>query len=1786
MIDQAENQMLRYVRLTILCSAFGVLSLLSGPKFLHGQSAVPEQDEITSRYFEVLIRRPRPGTALDRIYSHHLQNRTLDEFLKSLDLEETATQAGEHQMVLGLIQLRRGQYSKAIESLGKAERWLENDAMASFHLGKALLAIGKTDEAARAMQRAIDRGPNRLESSEVFLELGRILARSGESDRAISVWSQLQTQFPGDQRIGERIATTMVDEKLFEPALVRYTELAETTRDPQQKILFQIEAAELQRDLKKFDEATKQLQSILTRLRPGSWLYRDVRDRLESVFLKDGAYGELADLYSTAIERSPDDLSLRVRLGQIQILAGHLDRAEKTLATAIQLAPDNIAARTAMIDVLDRRDDVAEASVHFDKLIQLEPNNPDYYIRWGRMLLSDGDTDLAQRRDAATDVWKRLLQTRPEDPVLIARMAKLLTTIEQSEQAIALFRRAIAVAPESPQYREYLGEYLYRLNRSDEAIEVWQSIATGPRRDRDSFVRVAEVLYQFRLYDLSLKAWRQASAFDLTFDQQLRYADALVISAAYEQAITQLEAAEKIAETDDERWRVLRNQISAYTSGGRLREKIADVAAQDPTTQNRILLALLYHADGQSSLASRTISAATTLDPDHVNALVVAAEIAEDQDRSLDAIKTYERLIEIDLRYRNQYLQRVIALHRRLGNSKQALKAAGDLIDVAPGSPDSYRIFAEIATQMGRNEEAVVALHNAIAIAPRDNVHRLMLAKHLAGQFQTDEAIELYWEAMQYERDWDGRHRLIGEMAALYERRGISDQLLRRIESFQGDSKDPLEARRLAASFWQVMGDYKQAGFILQRLSDERPDDTQLIRQTVACLISAKDYRAAVAYQSQLIDLDGSERELDLLTRLQLKLSKILPLELHQRQLAATRDPAIILSIIERAFGENPQHAVELCRIAVDRDPSLWGIKSVYAQLLMMIGDAEGIDSDRAASQVAAEIAALDLNDDVPPPSRKRHEMNQANAAAFYTMTFQSNSQPKKTQPAQSTFTLPKHELPAILGRMFGTVRTGSATMNATRTGPIRFHVPVDFNQARWFSYAIQVLVKCKQNNAAGKDQSVGEVIAELFPMPDPEDIEDPVALRRMMSFHHLEQSLAGRNDPPPESLLWRMADVEPIGEHPDLTSMLDLRINSIRKNTGGDLVGQIPLDTNKLRILTKVVSEHHKHRASGNDSAAQIVHGLNLYRYLITEYRYTGREHPRIVSNSTRLAATSFAQAIADIQIALWEQDISRADSLIPQLAEIARQDRHSHLVNQLIADPTLSWAFSPTSNDEISFIRRHRVALVDAWLAHCSRHATLLQTRATAEQFVDQYGEGQIETDIAMPSRTITGYIRLSLTTTLSKNLINSYVLDGLKQLVVHFDDTKITRESIKVSDECLAGLRRKIGGATSQEQKLRRLVVALANCWNNDPDQCYAELSAFCRDQPEDIDLQIETARFEFDQDALDQAIERLSQIETADQTSLIQIGLANTRLAHRNGMPYLARLSAKKILELDLDPPTRSAIASHLQGLGITVVAALNAGSSAGSSTATLGFFPQDDILQLRLAKSLFDSGNRITAAEIAFAIVKNQSQNKRIYQTSTRSQAIDILLRAGRIDQLIATTRRRLESPDPPQGLAEELAELYQIAGRSEQATQLWEREIDSEGLTPREILARADALRSDRKFHQAAITYLFAFEQDPELWHASWNAFIQSGEVSESKDAIYTRLLAIDVRSYSLFSICSAIGISTDDEFSEPRKAFTKHVIETHPDVPNKLSLLKRFIPESQHASFPRLVALLQNLAD
>ncbi|MCO8121797.1 tetratricopeptide repeat protein [Stieleria sp. TO1_6] len=1747
-------------------------------------AGTPDTDDqeriVVDRYLQVLLRRPRPGVALDRVYGYHIQNDSLDQLREQLIGNPATDDAGSRQMVWGLIQLQRGQSADAAKILSAAESLLSDDAACSFYLGRAYLAVGQTEQAAAAMERAIDRGPQRSEALPMFTELGRIYSRAGESDKSLSVWTRLEQLFPGDARVGGQIASTLAEEGNIEAAKQRYDRLAAESEQPDQKIAFAVQAAEMQRRMGQVEQATEALEQILARLRPGSWLHTDVRSRIEAGFLKSGDVDALADYYQQQLTGRPDDLVLRIRLARIMVTAGRLTEAQRLLESAVQRAPDDIDARLTLIDVLVQQNAIPAAAEQFQELEKLDPGNPDHLIRWGQVLLDDGETPLEDRRDAAAKIWLRLAAARSDDAVTLSQIADRMRGIDRSDAAIKLYRQAIEIEPSAPQYREYLGEYLFTKNRKDEAIEVWQSIAADDRRGRESLVRLAEVMGTFKLTEHAMQAWQDASAFDLTFAQELRYAEKLVEAQSYDQASARLDVAAKIAETPDELDQLLQQRIAVYQESGQLQQQIARLAAQSQTVESLRRLALMYGACGDLTLARQAIRKAVSLEPDNMDLVLVAADLAERQNRLADAVELFKTLAADDIRYRTNYLQRVAGLQIRLGATDDAFQTCEAIIDANPASPESYLFYARMAFDVHRDEAAVAALRRAMSVAPRDILPRRMLAGYLANRYRTDEAIDLYWQALRLQNQPDDKINLIRAMAPLYERKSDLEALVGRIEELNRQDGDPRMTRLMTAAAYEAVGDFGAARDVIDQLLAVQPRDLQLLETMVRLTDLANEMASAAEYQQRINELADTPENRFKLLQYQMDAGIIDATTALSQRIAFDSDPSRLRQMIQSASRRGElKTAQEICRQALQADDSLWDIKLLLSQLLLIDRSGDDFESDRAlAMQLAREVRAAKLPDQTLPPTGQTTP-NPVPANGSAANRFTQNPVSWKT----SIFRI---ALALRVGRYSG-AQYYSVPSNTLLE-------PVSFGHARIAAASLILLNSSLEKSGAAKTgaearQAVQQELMTEFDLPDLDQVTDlnvlweqQILLSLLVLFSEDSPSartlsIAGPNDESEIAqqlqrrqweLLWRLVQLDPIDGLAPLFTLLSQRLMYAPASSPVS-IDRTPLTDQQLQRLSEI---NQNMQVTGfpavlNQGSLGGNPEIMMHAILANELKIAGRQDQADRYASYELSKDSDFDTInGAIQFYLRLNQQDKADQLVQYLLPAARRGKPQ------AANPNpspVAQLMLRVDQPQIAFQRRHAIELLDAVIAHWS-HANLNATNRSLA-----LGNGYVR----VYSKIGNSFRPIQLRGPLSPRLMNS----ELAQQVAVFSASLEASErrspisKLQLPAELTQHLQQPIDGASDAELKTRGVVAAFAYWWADQPQLSHALLTDLCDQFPTDVDLQIERARLASELNQPRLALETLDSFNPLDSQMLIRKELAAMNLASEIGDGKRARLAAERLFGMRLDVQTQLSLVQQLKLLG------MNDESKAMLQRTRSGRM-RDENTELQIAQAFLDSGDSDAAAEVAYSLWRRLSIGRSARDNAEHYQrrAVVILKSANRLEPLIERAKRRVASTPKAIRPKKELANLYTAAGRVNEANQVWRVLSDEKPNTAQQMIARADDLVKAGKNDAAVMMYLDAFEKDNNQIASEFNKLSNAMRSAggTTTDRAFKRLMNFPLDKIPSYRISSMAQLGNRTQLSTAKRKFIGYLLQS-PAGKAEFFGITRYLTAAQREQIPEYRAAL-----
>ena len=1578
-----------------------------------GAPADDERERLTAeRFLALLEKNPRRGTALDRVYGYHVERGTLEELLRRYN-DRTAKDSkdGAAWLLLGLIEAQRGKDAAAVAAFRRAEAARPDDPLASYYLGQTLVLVGRTDAAAEAFERAIARKPARADLLPIFQALGRVHQRAYHTEKALEVWGRLEKLFPDDLRVQEQIASDLAEEAGPDRALPRYEALSKKATDPYRKVQFRIEAAELKVRLNRLDDALADFESLLGGLEPESWLARDVRHKIEEVFLRNDDQAGLASYYERWLKKNPEDIEAMTRLGRALALQGRSADARAWLDRAVKLAPKRKEIRLALADRLIEEKKFAEAAAQYEEMVKTDPANPDLVRDWGRLLLRDISRPEPERKRSAAVVWRKLTAAKPGDAATAVLVADLFRQAEMTEEAVALYRAAIALAPESPQYYEYLGEYYHSLKRTEEAFETWGRIGKGANRNAKNLERLAEVLAGFGYVKEAIPPAAEACLLEPdSLDFLLRHAGLLVQAERHAEALKQLDLAAKQASEPEQAEAVLDLRIKTYQATDRLGAEIAALRQDlDATAERWRTLARFLEADQKPAEAVAAIGKAVALDGKSVASWTAYARLHEASGDLGGAVEAYRTLAKLDRRALTENLTQVARLEVRLGRKDRALEAGREVLAASPGNPESYQFFAGLCLELGAVEEGLNALRRGVRVNPNDNKALITLGEALASEFRTEEAIELYWRAFDRAPDLDAKLALVARLAELYLQRNQFDRLVARLEREQREAKQPRELAICLAQAYQASGDFGMARAELERLLAANPRDTALLQQLSSLAETDGDLAAAARYQRVHYEVAPSDEGSIRLAQLYLRAGEGDEAEaIWVRMAEGKQEPARILKTVDQLLaGDKPQTALGITGRLLREGKDRW--EALYREGVALVA----LEKPDEAERRFRDILALPLKDDEPSAEVKA----QRQAAA---------KRPAGTRTRGASMTVPVIDAIPEIGLMSRAAAVNSiqqATALASNPGyyPGRQNqvwTPDDFGQARMA--ALGWLLK----PARTKDKEEG-FLAGFRPVQD----KAPPDLRKLWDWYYLSLVRDDRAEASRTArALSQTPNADPIALWAYLTSLPNRASTPDQPPAeGGEENAETvdktpPLAPEELDYVLACFRRLQKARKEWADTSVVSAVATELKRAKGAEEaeRFTDQE----------LSALGLDVAAG----AAIEKLIKRGD--MPAFLKLLKEPPPSQSFTYV--NGALSAANHDGEIQEMMVARADKQAyadvltLLDAFFDGYDRPERVAERlKARRASAVGNAGQVGIEFKVGKASE----YIEIDFPA--PDRFLNESAIQMLRYAF------EIHKRNDLMSD-LIAHARKRADAAKGTAQVEALIALASLDWWNDEQDEAVRVLSRAVEAAGNDADLLLALAEIRAKRNEPDEALALVDSVEPADQQTMERRELMALNLAVLAGNADRARKAAERLFNLRLDTGLQVQLAAQMHQLGMHDLAEAvlaRARRRAGNNTETL----------VSLMRQYQQQDKMEIAVQVAHQILRQSpgsgGQNRR-YQDQNdgpRTEAIQILARSGKLDDLIGRVEAQLKASPNSAQLLQTLADYHKAAGDPDKARAALER---------------------------------------------------------------------------------------------------------------------------------------------
>lgn len=438
-----------------------------------------------------------------------------------------------------------------------------------------------------------------------------------------------------------------------------------------------------------------QHERSLILLRMGECLYR--MDRLAESF----------NAIEKAAEVDPSNTAAQLRLGELYLAAGAIDRAREQAMLVLKTNATNNDALTLLGSAWAAADQPAMAKAAYEKVLQSDPSRVKVAVALADLYYRNNDAAKAR------DILQHSAASQPHSAAPLVAMARLEEQEGNGAAAEEAYRRAVAV-DDTPETNFRLAQFLQRAARIAEAEQALRRV-DAKRRDYPVALpdfqllsgHPGSALEQYRAaFDAVSPAaspkpsfWRRHKANISAGDPQTRAEVAARMFEAEISAATQHEGKERTASLESIRKRLdnFRDLLDPATA--------AVLQAEIALVDNNLVLAQVY------------AKSALELAPESAAAHNINGSIALALGDRENALQEWQAALDLDSHYMPAHLAMAEAALED-GHGEQADEHARIVVRDDPGNFHALMVFAKALLAENKPSLASIMAERAAALDP------------------------------------------------------------------------------------------------------------------------------------------------------------------------------------------------------------------------------------------------------------------------------------------------------------------------------------------------------------------------------------------------------------------------------------------------------------------------------------------------------------------------------------------------------------------------------------------------------------------------------------------------------------------------------------------------------------------------------------------------------------------------------------------------------------------------------------------------------------------------------------------------------------------------------------------------------------------------------------------------------------------------------------------------------------------------------------------------------------
>ncbi len=410
-----------------------------------------------------------PGHALSLYYLARIDLQSGNTAQATTRLEQVirlgagAAVQDEH-FQLAKVLLASGRFKESVPVVEAGIKLHPRDHRLFAQMGRACLAVGRKEDAEKALSQSNELREYQREATRLLLEASEHL-KAGALDQARAIYQRLIVSNDVDDLVS--LGIRFLENKLYPEA----THLL-------------MRAAQL--DLKSFE----------------------ARYNLGLMCLRTGRPDEAREYLASAAALRPFSFEVHSLLGVLCSQSGKIEEAIRALQQAAILRPRDLKVATLLaLQLLEGRF-YAEALNRLERSVSQWPDSLDLRL----LLIQTCHRD--QKYEKAVQAAQETLKRFPDSARANFEMGYQLSSFGKFQQSRPFFERAIQLDPAVPDAYAALGDVLVKEGRYEDAVRYLRLAIAKDRAHLDAYLGLAKSLLALRRYTEAIQAMEQAVQID------------------------------------------------------------------------------------------------------------------------------------------------------------------------------------------------------------------------------------------------------------------------------------------------------------------------------------------------------------------------------------------------------------------------------------------------------------------------------------------------------------------------------------------------------------------------------------------------------------------------------------------------------------------------------------------------------------------------------------------------------------------------------------------------------------------------------------------------------------------------------------------------------------------------------------------------------------------------------------------------------------------------------------------------------------------------------------------------------------------------------------------------------------------------------------------------------------------------------------------------------------------------------------------------------------------------